>query len=117
KNLTFHFSKSIKDKTQESQMLKDFRIIIRISSPFEFSYSFLSFSSQFPSPFQDYVAAKRIKHKNLPEYCNNCHTIWTGITFVHKIQMYLFEKELVDPGDFHLQWHLKVWVGQSMPKI
>ncbi|KNZ47281.1 uncharacterized protein VP01_654g3, partial [Puccinia sorghi] len=55
------------------------------------------------------VAAKRIKHKNPPEDCNNCHTIRTGIPCVHKIQMYLLEKELVDPGDFHVQWHLKAF--------
>ncbi|KNZ49641.1 hypothetical protein VP01_4885g2, partial [Puccinia sorghi] len=51
------------------------------------------------------VAAKSIKHKNPPEDCNNCNTIHTGIPCVHKIQMYLLEKELVDSGDFHAQWH------------
>jgi len=217
KNLSTNFSKTIKDKAQESQMLKDFNNIIRIPSPSKFNESFLSFSSKFPSSFQDYlntvwlpvaekfanaftkkiphfdqrttsqiesahsyikshllgsqsnfttiiklitnaleaqhheisaqfhqqkintlknlssvfiqclgkithfalrkaqnnykVAAKRIKQKNPPEECNNCHTIRTGIPCAHKIQTYLLAKELVDPEDFHAQWHLKVCIS------
>ena len=46
------------------------------------------------------VATKRIKQKNPPEECKNCHT---GIPCVHKIQIYFFSKKLVVPGDFHAQ--------------
>ncbi|KNZ44945.1 hypothetical protein VP01_8654g1, partial [Puccinia sorghi] len=44
-----------KRKTQKSQILKDFNNRIQISSHSEFIKSFLSFYSQFSSPFKDYL--------------------------------------------------------------
>ena len=55
------------------------------------------------------IAARRIKQKTPPEDCNQCHTIRTGIPCVHKIQTYLLAKEIMETGDFHAQWHLKVF--------
>ncbi|KNZ63450.1 hypothetical protein VP01_1141g3 [Puccinia sorghi] len=59
------------------------------------------------------VASKMIKQKIPPQYCKTFHTIRTGLPCVPKIQAHLLKKELLEPGYFHAQWNLKVFLSLS----
>jgi hypothetical protein len=49
----------------------------------------------------------RLEKLNQDEPCLQTLTISVGIPCAHKIAEKLENNEVVDPADFHLQWHLK----------